>query len=99
MAAALLEAGVAEHWNRHLQAGRERLRAEYLRRPAPRQLLHAHARLVDGVLRGLWTQLNPAPIDVRFGRCAYFLIVETEDLDFEAGGGPARARVLAVTVA
>jgi [protein-PII] uridylyltransferase len=60
MAAALLEAGVAEHWNRHLQAGRERLRAEYLRRPAPRQLLHAHARLVDGVLRGLWTQLNPA---------------------------------------
>ena len=25
-----------------------------------------------------------APIDARFGRCAYFLIVETEDMGFEA---------------
>jgi len=60
MASALLETGVAEHWHQHLRVGRERLRAEYLRRPAPRQLLHSHARLVDGVLRALWTQLNPA---------------------------------------
>ena len=60
MASALLEAGIAEHWRRHLQAGRERLRAEYQRRALPRHLLRSHARLVDGVLRALWTQLNPA---------------------------------------
>jgi len=60
MASALLEAGVAEHWVRQLRVGRERLRAEYLRRPSPRQLLHSHARLVDEVLHALWNQLHPA---------------------------------------
>ena len=25
-----------------------------------------------------------SPVDPRFGRCAYFLVVETEDLSFEA---------------
>ena len=29
------------------------------------------------------TDLN-SPIDPRFGRCAYFLIVETDDMSFEA---------------
>lgn len=60
MASALLEEGVAEHWRRHLRAGRERLRTEYLRQPSPRHLLRSHARLVDGVLCALWAQLNPA---------------------------------------
>jgi [protein-PII] uridylyltransferase len=60
MASAPLEAGVAERWRLHLSAGRERLRVEYLRRPSPRRLLRAHAQLVDGVLRALWAEVNPA---------------------------------------
>jgi [protein-PII] uridylyltransferase len=60
MASALLEAGVAERWRLQLSTGREQLRAAYLRDPAPRRLLRAHAQLVDGVLRALWAEVNPA---------------------------------------
>ena len=39
-----------------LEAGRRALRDEYLRSPRPRRLLHAHARLVDRILRTLWRE-------------------------------------------
>jgi len=58
--AALPEVHLAEHWRLALGTGRERLRQGYLRKPSPGALLRGHARLVDGVLRALWTALNPA---------------------------------------
>jgi [protein-PII] uridylyltransferase len=60
MTSALLEAGVAERWRLQLSTGREQLRDAYLRDPSPRRLLRAHAQLVDGVLRALWAEVNPA---------------------------------------
>jgi len=42
-----------------LLAGRDALRAEYLRRPNPARLLHAHSRLIDGLMRDLWRELGP----------------------------------------
>jgi [protein-PII] uridylyltransferase len=42
-----------------LLAGREALRAAYLRRPNPTWLLPAHSRLIDGVLHDLWRELGP----------------------------------------
>jgi [protein-PII] uridylyltransferase len=60
MTAGLPAAGAAEHWRLELSSGRERLRTEYLRTPSPHALLRGHTRLVDGVLRALWSELNPA---------------------------------------
>jgi [protein-PII] uridylyltransferase len=42
-----------------LLAGRDALRTEYLRHPNPPRLLHAHSRLIDGVMRELWRELGP----------------------------------------
>jgi len=42
-----------------LLAGRDALRAEYLRRPNATRLLHAHSRLIDGLMRDLWRELGP----------------------------------------
>jgi len=49
-----------EQWRAGLQAGREELRQAYLRSPAPQRQLHAHSRLIDRTLRGLWRALRPA---------------------------------------
>jgi len=56
----LLDGRTAERWRLELSAARERLRERYLRKPLPAKLLRDHARLVDGVLRTLWRELNPA---------------------------------------
>ncbi|HEX5091465.1 MAG TPA: [protein-PII] uridylyltransferase [Burkholderiales bacterium] len=42
-----------------LLAGRDALRSTYLRQPNPTRLLHAHSRLIDGVMRELWRELGP----------------------------------------
>ncbi|KPK05177.1 MAG: protein-PII uridylyltransferase [Betaproteobacteria bacterium SG8_39] len=60
MTAGLPGASVAERWRPDLAAGRDRLRDQYLQSPSPARLLRDHARLVDGVLRALWAELNPA---------------------------------------
>ncbi len=49
-----------EQWRESLLAGRRSLREAYLRSPSPAQLLRAHARLIDRILRGLWQELQPA---------------------------------------
>ena len=49
-----------DQWRASLLAGRESLRAAYLRDPSPKRLLRAHARLIDGLLRSLWEALGLA---------------------------------------
>jgi len=43
-----------EQWRAELLAGREALRQSYQRAAAPQRQLHAHSRLIDRTLRGLW---------------------------------------------
>ena len=54
------QATVTAH-KRQLAEGRSQLRATYLERPAPRQLLRAHTALVDRVLRSVWTESAMPP--------------------------------------
>ncbi len=50
----------ADKWREALLAGRRALRESYLRSPSSAQLLRAHSRLIDRVLRGLWQEFQPA---------------------------------------
>jgi [protein-PII] uridylyltransferase len=44
------------HWRREVKSGREALRQRFAVKPDTPRLLRDHARLVDRVLRGLWTE-------------------------------------------
>jgi [protein-PII] uridylyltransferase len=48
-----------EQWRATLLASRDELRRAYQRRPFPPQLLHAHSRLIDRTLQGMWRVLRP----------------------------------------
>ena len=50
-----------EQWRAELLAGREALRQSYQRAAAPQRQLHAHSRLIDRTLRGLWRGLRASP--------------------------------------
>ena len=49
----------AAELRQELRAGREKLRAAYIKSPAPRSLLLSHSRLVDRILRELWLAIGP----------------------------------------
>jgi [protein-PII] uridylyltransferase len=58
----------AARWKRELDAGRSALETAYRAHRQPQRLLAAQARLTDGVLRGLWTEIDPP------SRCALMAV-------------------------
>jgi [protein-PII] uridylyltransferase len=52
------ERELVQHWRQTLRDGRARLREQYFAKPQSAMLLHRLCRLVDSILRGMWTDIG-----------------------------------------